>query len=662
MKLLLSPLGLALFIVVSQAVDPNGDDHSYLKVTLPSMLKKAFPDGVRHSQALFGSPSYGGDKKITGPLVYATPGKDETACDPYSIEAPSSSDPDQRPIFLVDRGACDFVQKMRIAQSKGAVAVIIADNVCQCDSTNEYKVDVTTGRTQKLLEQCKQLAKQSLVLAAGETCENGLPYMADDGTGDDIKIPSFLVDFVDAQPLKDCWYSATKKMSSADLLTGDAFKCVNDTKIVVQLAWDLPTSSDKVKFELWSSSDSEAVFKREFAPSMPKLAPYVDFQPRYFVWDGAYWGCTIDNLCGSQCTPGGLYCNPDPDAGRFAGVQGVDVVEENLREMCVWNQAKATYDTDGGLLWWEYVKQFALMCHPGPNPDPTLFNPACSKSVHDMIKGLSWDATQACVAKSQSDATEKGHNVLLDKELTDRKTLKILTLPTAIVNGDIIRGGVSSQVVITAICAGFEADKKPALCACVSGASSSNVLDCMQSGCAAGQMLCMKDKKCYAEADYYKQCALQCSTGETWCASTSKCVKPSEPCQTCGDAAAPVYCPLLSKCVADVYACKADSTNAPASSSSSSGGMSFGSVLVLVLFVTGIMGFGFLVMWRRQRAVLHDDMRSMLATYMPLDELDARGGVSTQATMRRTAPPPSSSQRGGQHGGSPGSDEASQLL
>ena len=615
----------------------NGEsEHSTFKVTMPASLKNAFPDGLRHSQALFGSPTYGGDKKITGPLVYATPKPMETACDTYEIEAPSNSDPDQRPIFLVDRGACDFVQKMRIAQAKGAVAVIIADNVCQCDWMQGYAVDLSIGHTAKLLDTCKSLGARSPTLLPGEVCEDGLPYMADDGTGDDIRIPSFLIDFIDAQALKDCWFSSVGDIPSDGLITGDAFKCAKNSKIVVQLAWDLPVTGDQVRFELWSSSDSEALFKREFGPLMPKLAPYIMFQPRYFVWDGAYWGCTINNLCSTQCTDRGFYCNPDPDNDRYAGVAGVDVVNENLREMCVWDKAWETYDEDGGVLWWEYVKLFAQNCHPGAMPDAALFNEACSQKVHGMIPGLNWETTQACVQKSWSDGKGAGHNVLLDKELQDRKNLKILTLPTAIINGDIIRGGLNAQVVVMAVCAGFAPDKKPPICACVSGVSPGNVVDCMQSGCAAGQLMCIKDKKCYPEAELYKQCALQCSSSETWCDSTSKCTKPGEPCPACADPAKPRFCPLLTTCVADVYACRPPQEDVPANSGSG-GGLTVAGGLALIIVGSAFMGGVFFALWRRQRARLQDDVRAILSTYMPLEELDARGGVSTQAPLRTPA-------------------------
>jgi hypothetical protein len=326
-----------------------------------------------------------------------------------------------------------------------------------------------------------------------------------------------------------------------------------------------------------------------------------------------------------------VYCNPDPDHNLFSGVAGIDVVNENLRELCVWQKALETYDTAGGALWWQYVKTFAETCHPGSNPDETLFNEACSQKVHAMIPGLKWEDTSACVKKSWSDATAKGHNVLLDKELQDRKDLKILTLPTAVVNGDVIRGGVTSQVVLMAICAGFSADTKPVLCACVDRSSSMNVLDCLQSACAAGEQLCTTDKKCYPTATYSKQCL--CGPDEAWCASTSSCQKAAVHCPSCPDATHPVYCPLTGQCLTSVYLCvpEPQPTSAPVQ------GTSTGTVLAIVFVAVGLAGSVALVAWRRQRARLHEDVRAILSSYMPLEELDARGGVSAQAPPARRA-------------------------
>ena len=72
---------------------------------------------------------------------------------------------------MVDRGDCTFVAKVRNAQKFGAAGVLIADNICQCDAANSGKC--TNG--------------------PGMQCEGFEPIMADDGSGADITVPSFLL-------------------------------------------------------------------------------------------------------------------------------------------------------------------------------------------------------------------------------------------------------------------------------------------------------------------------------------------------------------------------------------------------------------------------------------------------------------------------------------
>ena len=81
-------------------------------------------------------------------------------------------------ILMVDRGGCTFVQKVRNAQRSGAAGVIIADNTCLCSAGDSCHSD------------------------PGTDCETREPIMADDGSGADISIPSFLMFKQDADPIK----------------------------------------------------------------------------------------------------------------------------------------------------------------------------------------------------------------------------------------------------------------------------------------------------------------------------------------------------------------------------------------------------------------------------------------------------------------------------
>lgn len=81
-------------------------------------------------------------------------------------------------VLLVDRGACAFTSKVRNGQLLGAAAVLVGDDHCLC-------------------------GEEACVPAQGITdCENRLPTMADDGSGGDISIPSFLVGRSGAEAIK----------------------------------------------------------------------------------------------------------------------------------------------------------------------------------------------------------------------------------------------------------------------------------------------------------------------------------------------------------------------------------------------------------------------------------------------------------------------------
>lgn len=155
---------------------------SKLNVQLPQELRKE--GGYDHREALFGLPPYGGS--IQQNVYYA----DSVLCDSnedYSRGGYPTRDNDSSGqmapwkapfILMVDRGDCTFVKKVRNAQKAGAAAVLLADNSCLCDAGDA----------------CKSNA---------EDCETKEPIMADDGSGADITIPSFLMFKQDADPIKE---------------------------------------------------------------------------------------------------------------------------------------------------------------------------------------------------------------------------------------------------------------------------------------------------------------------------------------------------------------------------------------------------------------------------------------------------------------------------
>jgi hypothetical protein len=267
------------------------------------------PDGYDHRDALFGIPPYGGS--IQQQLYYA----DQTLCNNnvdngkgYPERAKDKSGkqaPWEFPfILMVDRGDCSFVQKVRNAQRAGAAAVLIADNSCLCND------QVCMNRTK------------------ATTCEQAEPIMADDGSGADISIPSFLVFKHDADAIKTT--------------------LMENQQVRVEMKFSVPAPDSHVEYELWTTPTD--VLSRDILKTFQQAAVALGkdafFTPEEYVMDGVKAGCQGpkgEDICMNLCTNSGRYCFLDPDGSLNAGSSGADVVAESLRRLCLWD----VYGKDG---------------------------------------------------------------------------------------------------------------------------------------------------------------------------------------------------------------------------------------------------------------------------------------------------------------------------
>jgi PA domain len=143
-------------------------------VQIPAELFK--PAGYVHQEALFGIPHYGGS--IAQRLLYGgNTSVPFTLCSDADAAAFVNPNPNQPFVLLIDRGGtdCTFVSKVRRAQKIGAAGALIVDDRCLC-------ADVACSST--------------------VACEAVEPIMADDGSGADITIPSFLMKKPDGDTIK----------------------------------------------------------------------------------------------------------------------------------------------------------------------------------------------------------------------------------------------------------------------------------------------------------------------------------------------------------------------------------------------------------------------------------------------------------------------------
>jgi len=414
-------------IMSASAVQAKTPDNvsSRLMIHIPHKLFKE--EGYDHREALFGIPPYGGS--ITQNVYYA----DDDLCSPdvntrkgyprrEKDDNGKMKEWESPYILMVDRGGCTFVKKVRNAQRSGAAGVVIADNTCLCSD-----VDCINS-------------------SENPTCETSEPIMADDGSGSDISIPSFLMFKHDAERVKD--------------------QLEEDQPVQLEMSWSLPNPDDRVEYDLWSTPTDEVSkqFLKEFKPVSEALGDRAYFTPHQYIYDGIKTHCQGndgENFCYNLCTNNGRYCATDPDNDLDQGISGQDVVTESLRRLCIW---KHYGQEDGvGQKWWDYIGQFHDRCN---TPD-YFMNDDC---VKDCYKKAKIDGASINQCMKDSGGLEKdGRNQLLDAEIEAQSERGVVVLPTTFVNTAAMRGQLSAKSVFSAICAGYAEGTTPAICEKCSG-------------------------------------------------------------------------------------------------------------------------------------------------------------------------------------------------
>jgi hypothetical protein len=392
-----------------------------LSVVKPAALRAKFPGNeLVISPALFGVPHYGGS--ITGRLVYGVPGNRE-ACTP--LDKTKIKWPAGPVIILLDRGGCKFSQKVRNAQLAGGVACVLVD----------------------------------------KTEEDSLPYMGADGVTADIFIPSVLIHKSDGNILKLELCGDKECVKSADYL---------DSQVNMALTWKIPHGGSTVVWDFFTSSDDKhsSALKKDFAPVAAALGSKAKLKVHYLVGDGRKVGCKPYGpfSCSKQCTNNGRYCATDPDGDLDKGLDGQDIIEENLRQLCIFNVSSAEGHPEK---WWTYVSQHEQRCVLGLHQ---TWEKGCGKTqavLPQLFKaaGIDGKAVAKCMADS-GGLTADGPNSFLEAQIQAQLETGAYLLPTIMVNGQTYRGNLACKDtsnldhcgLLETLCAGFKPKSAPDIC------------------------------------------------------------------------------------------------------------------------------------------------------------------------------------------------------
>lgn len=407
-------------------------------------------------------PSYGGS--IAQNVYYV----ETQLCDPAEDfdGYPVSPDDDDNSdsafpapyILMVRRGGCTFVQKVsmcatlllimtkyscsliivkvRNAQHLGASGVLIADNTCLCND-----------------KACLAHQKEG-----DPTCEPTEPVMADDGSGADISIPSFLMYKVDALNL--------------------IMELKDNRPVQVEMAWNLPSPDSRVEYELWTTplDPISKNFLESYKAVAGALKGHAYFTPHMYVHDGSKMGCTKEdkqrNDCHSLCTNEGRYCATDPDGDINKGISGANVVMESLRRLCIWNHYGAP--TGMGEIWWDYVDAFVNRC----SSDKTFSDETCIQGIYQTV-GIDASVVDRCISDSGG---LKGDlpNSKLDFEIRAQQENGVVILPMVYVNTAAVHGAVTTPNIFHAVCSAFSGESAPSVCSTCG--MCDDIVSCVQNG------------------------------------------------------------------------------------------------------------------------------------------------------------------------------------
>lgn len=366
----------------------------------PETLAHAFSKTrgyIEGSTATFGAPFYG--DRVLGRLVYGDSLRGLKHCKDEDYDVPEAKTEKRSGsnykevrlinIIMVRRGDCSFTTKVKVAYAKGAHAVIIVD---------KEESDLTTKDMRNII-------------------------VADDGYGENIRIPSVLISKEDGKLLIE----AAKR-----------------SQVIVELAWNMPTNR-VVQTDLWMSSASKESLKflKDFAPKRRSLNRVLSFSPHYAVFgmDSADQ-VTANSLCSDRT---GKYCAEDPDGP--GPVTGRDVLDENVRQLCIHDMYKKSRSSNKihsdtapvakyAAEFWDYIEKFSERC------PLDKFGLECSRQ---LMAEVNIDS-----AKVEACARSTGEEKLRKERKYPAWSPRALRI-----NGWRYSGVLDADLVTRAICSGF---------------------------------------------------------------------------------------------------------------------------------------------------------------------------------------------------------------
>jgi len=390
-----------MLLIVFLVAVVQSNDSTFAELAIrgpPELLNELNETQVWGRPALFGMPEYNGE--FDGILLY--PSTNQDGCKPFRADTFRIKDGSDLDVMAVlDRGDCHFVLKVYNAQVAGAKGVVIVNNVYT----------------------------------------SFLPFMADDGLGGTVNIPSIIINMAEGQLI-------TKYLEA-------------DKEVEAEIVWGLTTRAGVASLEFFTSvfpENTEMTFVEEFQRALKVLGHFVEFRPRFKTQTFSYPDA-------DECTNGGRYCFSNQKIDGVT-VEGHAIVRETLTQSCVFNVSLAL---DLPQLWWEYRSKFDAKC----SGDPNCYDQTLSKEILNELNGKHI-GLQSLVDKCISDSGSllSSVNSLLEEDKNKFSVYEVTWTPRLVVNGDFYHGSylcpqpidVGTCSILSAICSSYMKNTEPTIC------------------------------------------------------------------------------------------------------------------------------------------------------------------------------------------------------
>eukprot|EP01084_Bolivina_argentea_P154670 269578_1 len=352
-------------------------------------------------------------------------------------------------ILMIDRSDCLFADKIYHAQTIGASAAII------CDSKNEALFDMLLPKN----------------------------YV------NNITIPSVLLQRFNCESIMNqLGVQNYNPVNTSNMIYPST---ANMQWTAVKIQWGLPRTNNKIILDFWTSATD--VIGAEFMHNFTTIAIGLEqanstiFTPHLHILNGTHWGCDIGTFpCKQQCSNSGRYCAVDPEYDLTIGLDGMDVVQENLRSLCVREyviDSKSEY-----MLWWNYTLLWNQNC--GISTTSTQhFTANCSFLQMDILDNTGTLKTFVtnCIVSSGGYGYTNGINTLLEAEIKLGSDSSIDMIPMMKLNKFWFSSTsiecatpvtTETCAILEAICQSFINGTKPSVCS-LSGTCDKIERDCL---------------------------------------------------------------------------------------------------------------------------------------------------------------------------------------